>query len=173
MVSADTVSCIRICKVVAIDEDARTVDVEPIDEDAPVLGVNLQANQKSRLGIVAYPKVGSWVTVGIIDNVCGIVLLTDEVEKYEVVVGDMSIVASEEGIVMNGGTLGGMVKVEDLVIRLNLIEEDINKLKTAIEGWVPVAQDGGSALKAAVTSWSGATLIMSSRDDVENTKVKQ
>ena len=47
---------------------------------------------------------------------------------------------------MNGGSLGGLVKVEDITTRLNLIEKDINKLKQAFTSWSPVPQDGGAAL---------------------------
>ena len=34
--------------VTAVDKEARTVDVQPLNEDAPLLGVNLQANQAVR-----------------------------------------------------------------------------------------------------------------------------
>ena len=50
-----------VCTVDAVDKDARTVDCTPLDEGAPLLGVNLQANQGSKFGIVAFPRVGSYV----------------------------------------------------------------------------------------------------------------
>ena len=85
----------------------------------------------------------------------------------------ISVELNSDGIVMNGGELGGLVKVEDVTTRLNIIEKDINALKKALTGWTPVPQDGGSALKAGVNSWAGKSLQLSKRGDYENEKVKQ
>lgn len=183
-----------VCTVDKVDKDARTIDCSPIDESAPLLGVNLQANQESQWGLVLFPKVGSFVVVGFIANgSAGCVLLTDEVESAEltfkgdqettvtldengvsVKVGDnTSAVLSKDGITLNGGSLGGLVKVEDLTKRLNNIENDINNLKKVFSSWSPVAQDGGAALKASAASWAGQSLTLTQRGDYENEKVKQ
>lgn len=165
-----------ICTVDAVDKDARTVDCTPIDEGAPLLGVNLQANQESRFGVVIFPRVGSYVVVGFVaDGSAGVVLMTDDVESIEMVVKDdnTSLKITEDGIVMNGGKLGGLVKVEDLTNRINTIESDINSLKQVFFGWAPVSQDGGASLKTAVTSWATQNLTLTKRSDYENEKVKQ
>lgn len=47
-----------VCTVDEIDKEARTVDCTPINEGAPLLGVNLQANQGSDFGLVIYPEKG-------------------------------------------------------------------------------------------------------------------
>lgn len=163
--------------VTAVDKEARTVDVQPLNEDAPLLGVNLQAGQGSTVGVVQIPREGSYVMVGYVqDGAAGMVLLCDDIEEAQVVIKDTdtaSIVAMEDGITMNGGKLGGMVKVEDITTRLNLIEKDINKLKQAFTGWTPVPQDGGAALKGGVAGWAGRQLTESKRGDYENEKVKQ
>ena len=172
-----TVGCIT-CTVTAVDKSARTVDVEPLNEDAPILACNLQANQGSTFGVVQFPRVGSYVVVALLSDVdAGVVLMCDDVESVEIVVKDKdtgSVVVSEDGVVMNGGSLGGLVKVEDLTERLNIIEKDINKLKKVFSrSWKPVPQDGGAALKSAATSWAGATLTETQRSDYEKEKVKQ
>jgi phage baseplate assembly protein V len=43
---------------------------------------------------------------------------------------------------------------------MNKIVSSVNALRTAISGWAPVAQDGGAALKAALTSWLAQTLTV-------------
>lgn len=163
--------------VTAVDKTARTVDVQPLNEDAPLLGVNLQANQGSMVGVVQIPREGSYVMVGYVaDGAAGMVVLCDDIEEAQVVIKDTdtaSIVATEDGITMNGGGLGGMVKVEAITTRLNLIEKDINELKQALTNWTPVPQDGGAALKSGVTDWAGQQLTESKRGDYENEKVKQ
>lgn len=77
-----------VCTVDAIDREARTVDCTPIDESAPLLGVNLQANQKSNLGIAIFPRLGSYVIVGLMaEGKAGIVLATDDIESIEIIIG--------------------------------------------------------------------------------------
>lgn len=163
--------------VTAVDKAARTVDVEPLNEEAPLLGVNLQANQGSTVGVVQIPREGSFVMVGFVqDGAAGMVLLCDDIEEAQVVVKDTetaSIVVSEDGIVMNGGGLRGLVKVEAMTERLNLIEDDINKLKQALTSWKPEPQDGGAALKGGVTAWARQQLAKTKVKDTENERVKQ
>ena len=162
--------------VTAVDKGARTVDVLPLNEDAPLLGVNLQANQGSTVGVVQIPRKGSFVMVGYVaDGVAGMVILCDDIEEVQVVIKDTdtaSVVVDENGVTMNGGKLGGMVKVEDITTRLNLIEKDINNLKTVFTSWVPTPQDGGAALKSSVASWAGKQLTLSQPGDYEDSKVK-
>lgn len=164
----------RVCLVTAVDAETRTVDCEPLDESAPILGVNLQANQGVKLGIVTFPKVGSHVIVAMMnEGMGGCVIATEDIDEVEVVIGESSIVVTEDGIVLNGGNLGGMVKVEALTSRINNIENDLNTLKEVFAKWVPAPQDGGAALKGVISSWASETLVLTERGDYENEKVKQ
>ena len=181
-----------VCTVDAVDKDARTVDCTPLDEGAPLLGVNLQANQGSKFGIVAFPRVGSYVVVGFVaDGSAGVVLLTDDMESVEVVISestarieadeegvhvrmgdDTSAELTGEGVILNGGSFGGMVKAEQLAQRINAIEKDINTLKNVFSAWVTTPNDGGAALKLAAAAWAGSLLTLTQRSDYENGKVK-
>ena len=179
-----------VCTVDAVDKSARTVDCSPINEGAPLLGVNLQANQEGECGVCLFPEIGSYVVVGFVaDGAAGVVLLTEKIESAEIVIGNTSAVLDADGVridvgdisahldntavTLNDGDLGGLVKVEDLTKRLNLIENDINELKNIFAtGWKPVAQDGGAALKTAASSWCSSSLSLTQRNDYENTKVK-
>lgn len=174
--TAQPLGCLA-CEVTAVDKTARTVDCQPLNEDAPILACNLQADQEAKVGLVQFPRVGSYVLVAFsADGSCGFVTLCEDVESVEVVINDKttaSIVVSEQGVVMNDGTLGGLVKVEELTNRINLIEKDINKLKDALKNWTPVPHDGGAALKTASTAWAASKLTETKRSDYENEKVKQ
>ncbi|MBD5137135.1 MAG: hypothetical protein HDT39_14465 [Lachnospiraceae bacterium] len=169
---AETVAL--VCTVDAVDKSARTVDCSPINESAPLLGVNLQANQEGECGVCLFPEIGSYVVVGFVaDGAAGVVLLTEKIESAEIVIGDTSVVIDGNGICFNGGLFGGLVKVADLTERLNIIENDINELKTIFStGWNPMAQDGGAALKTAAASWYSYRLTPTQRNDYENEKVK-
>ena len=181
-----------VCTVDAVDKDARTADCTPLDEGAPLLGVNLQANQGSKFGIVVFPRVGSYVVVGFVaDGSAGVVLLTDDVESVEVVISestarieadeegvhvrmgdDTSAELTGEGVILNGGSFGGMVKAEQLTQRINAIEKDINTLKNVFSAWVTTPNDGGAALKLAASTWADSPLTLTQRSDYENGKVK-
>ena len=104
------------------------------------------------------PKVGSAVTVGSLNGDLSqlVVLQVDHIES----------------IVINGGGLGGLINIEQLTGKLNAIEDDINSLKTAMVSWTPVAQDGGAALKTAISSWAGQQLTRSDKSDYEDEKIK-
>lgn len=170
--SGDPVNCL-ICTVTKVDKDARTVDCEPINEDAPLLSVNLQANQKGKVGLVQIPRVGSYVVVGFLTASAGVVILCDDIESMDVTIGNYKLHIDDHGIVMNGGNLGGLVKVEDLTKRLNIIEKDINSIKQVFASWSPVPNDGGASLKTASASWSASNLTETKRNDYENQNVKQ
>lgn len=178
-----------VCTVDEVDKTARTIDCTPINEGAPLLGVNLQANQEADYGFCLFPEKGSFVVVGFVaDGAAGVVLLTEKIESAEIVIGDTSAVMDADGlrfdvgdisahldknaVAFNGGDLGGLVKVEALTKRLNTIENDINSLKNVFSSWVVAPQDGGAALKAAAAPWSGSQLTPTKRDDYENKKVK-
>lgn len=179
-----------VCTVDAVNKTDRTVDCSPINEGAPLLGVNLQANQEAKYGLCLFPEIGSYVVVGFVaDGAAGVVLLTEKIESAEIVIGDTSAVMDTDGVNIsigdisahldktavsfNGGNLGGLVKVEALTNRLNIIENDINMLKDIfVTGWIPVAQDGGAALKSAAASWADSQLTPTQRGGIENSKVK-
>lgn len=83
-----------------------------------------------------------------------------------------SIIIDGENILFNGGDNGGLVKVNDLVSKVNIIENDLNTLKNAIAGWTPVLNDGGTALKTATSAWFAATITNTTAADLKNDKVK-
>lgn len=158
-----------VCTVDAVDKETRTVDCTPLDEGAPLLGVNLQANQGSKFGVVIYPRVGSFVVVGFVaDGSAGIVLMTDDIESIEIVVSDKtsrvlideervridvdretSAELTKEGVVLNGGCLRGLVKISEL-------EDNLNQLKTYVETLKSATSSGISAVGAAMGA-NGAT----------------
>lgn len=185
-----------VCMVDAVDKEARTVDCTPIDEGAPLLGVNLQANQDSAWGVVTYPRVGSYVVVGFVaDGNAGIVLLTDDIESIEVVVSDTtsrvvideervridvgeetSAELTKEGVMLNGGELGGLVKVEALTSKLNeLIDAFNNHTHILTAGTVSVAGSATAQKNPAPITVPAITSKHTkvSRGDYENEKVKQ
>lgn len=137
-----------------VDADQGVCDVE-IEGKAPAEGA-LIGNAES--GVMVVPKDGSVVAVVWVSKTTAVVVMVAEVEEIRLM----------------GGQLGGLVKVEELVKKLNAVEKDLNSLKQVfLQDWVPVSQDGGAALKAAAATWATQRLTETQKSDIENEKVKQ
>ena len=81
-----------------------------------------------------------------------------------------------DGIVMNGGALGGLVILEKIVDNLNAIHDYIfNTLQPAIESAFTAVGEGSAASgSAGETSFSTSVAGKDiSFEDMENTKIKQ
>lgn len=146
-----------------VNETTRLCDVTPVGDEADRIDVRLQAIENGTLGIVLVPKENSKVVITFINTTLAFVSLTSELEK---------ILIDTDLTQFNGGLNGGLVKINDLITKLNNIENDLNSLKSAISGWVPVPNDGGAALKVALTAFFGATLTPTVVANLEDTKVK-
>ena len=174
-----TSSAIMMGLVVAgsVDMDNLLCDVVLTgdDEEHPTQGVLLNSAQGINAGITLIPADDSVVWVAELDGPgkwgvvkCGKLL------KMLVTVGSSTVEIKNGEITLNDGSLGGLVKVEELVTRLNNLEDDINNLKTVFStGWVVVPSDGGSALKLAAATWAAQQLTDTQRGDIENTNIKQ
>lgn len=93
----------KICTVDAIDEAARTVDVSPLDDSAPILGVNLQANQTLKEGIVLFPVKGSYVVVSFLNPAAAVVVMFSEIDRIKIITqSDIEIEAGGKIKVKNG-----------------------------------------------------------------------
>lgn len=153
---------LRWVEVVSVDADEKTMDAKGVSDGLEYFDIELGAGS-----IILYPAVGTLCLIGMVEGMetnCFLVSAT-EVDKLEV--------TSSTEIILNGGTLGGLVKVQDLADRLNLIEKDINSLKQGISSWQPVVQDGGNALKTILLSYCGSKLEETKAEDIENKKIKQ
>lgn len=184
-----------ICTVDSVDKEARTVDCTPIDEGAPLLGVNLQANQNGKVGVVSYPRVGSYVVVGFVaDGSAGVVLLTDNIESVEIATAedksravidddgvrinvgdDISAELTADGIVLNGGSLGGLVILEKIKSNLDQLKKYVETMKSAVSSGLKAVGAGTAANgTTGASAFDGAMASASINfEDMENEKVKQ
>jgi|GEM_PF-473765 len=156
------------CSVILdIDDDG---SAEPIQTTGVTLGVKPDGSTN---GLILYPADGSNVVVGELEDGSGWTLLRcSDLTRLQVVIGGMSFTIGDK-IQLNDGSLGGLVKLLDLVAKLNKLENDLNTLKNVLKTWTPVANDGGAALKAAASTWAGQQLQVTQRGDIENTNITQ
>ena len=158
--------------VLSVDVSKKSCTVEPSNGDADILDVKLIADQSK--AILLIPKIGSKVVVSMFDKDNAFIELTSEVDKIEITIDSQKLEIDTNGFVFNTGNFGGLIKIEELVNKLNRIENDINTLKQIFStSWIPVPNDGGAALKTAAAAWSGNQLNpITSVSNLENTKVK-
>jgi hypothetical protein len=143
-----------------INDTERSCTITPIIGDSE-RKARLQASLNLASGLYIKPKNASKVLFHYLNKETGVITCFSEIE---------SINLDVESIIINGGSLGGLVKVSDLVEKLNIIEDSLNDLKAAFNGWTPSYETG---LKTALTTWTADILTKTEVEDLENEKVKQ
>tara|TARA_R110002020_G_scaffold180781_1_gene375425 strand:+ start:1577 stop:2095 length:519 start_codon:yes stop_codon:yes gene_type:complete len=145
----------KICKVDKYDENAGTVDVSPLDETAPILGVRIVAGQ-SDSGLLVVPVVGSFVAVTFISETSAIVSMFSEIETVSI----------------RGDQYGGLIKIEELKKQLEIVTSRLNTLYDAIKNATTAAQDGGATLQSTMKVILSTQIETENFDSIENESVK-
>lgn len=163
-----------------INFDEQTCDVETLAGKADFKEVKLKGVIKNDdTGFIIYPKDGSEVAVCIIegDEANAFVCQFTEIDSILIHLknGDNTIfkqhLMADGTLEFNGGDLGGLINVEDLVTQMNKAQNDLNNLKSAITSWVPIPNDGGAALKVALATYLGQSVQPTTRGNIEDTKI--
>jgi hypothetical protein len=151
-----------VCSVVSVDESMRTIDAKPINGDAEIFDVRLQSSINSAVGVVLIPKVNSFVVVTFLNKLTGYVALCTEIDK---------ILIDTPEITINGGKNGGLMNIEDVVKKLNSLEQKVNDLITACSSVVvTLAPSGAFPLASFFTSVT--PLTPTQKADIEDPAIK-
>lgn len=160
-----------VCTVDAVDEEARTIDCTPIDEGAQLIGVNLQADQNRQVGIVSIPAVGSDVVVGYISPAVAVVVLTTDITKTMLTIGDVKaeisgdkfrIDANGNSLEINGDEViwnGG----RETTANATELRQELEKMSARIDGIIQAIRtsavgsaDGGTLYKTNMSAMVSA-----------------
>lgn len=159
-------------QVVSVQGDTCTVKIDELD--LPDVRLTPTTTQRDET-LLLTPAIDSFVLVGSLsgdlNNLC--VLASDTLASVELTIGDISVFIDKEGVVLNGGELGGLVKLDDVTKKINALENQLNQLKNILKAWTPAPNDGGAALKGAISTWAGQPIAITKSSDLENKKVKQ
>jgi len=126
-------------------------------------GPSIDCTMQAAGGLYLEPVDGSPVLIGFTDKSEAYCLFTQNIEN--------AYLDTSSQFIIDGGSNGGLVKISDLVDKLNTLEQDINDLKTAFSTWAPASGDGGAALKLAAATWYGSQLDLTTINDLENDKI--
>lgn len=89
----------KVCEVLEVDQDEKTVNVKPVDDTAEIYNVRLQAESETG-GLVLFPKVGSMVLVVFINKNNAAVVNTSEVVKLSMVIESCSFEVDNSGFLL-------------------------------------------------------------------------
>lgn len=136
-----------IGSVKSVDEDKATC-VVVIENDVELPNVKLQAAICD--GLFILPKVNSDVYVLTSTYNDALIVQYSDIDKYYLQVGDSSFAVYDkaqnggEQIVLNDGSYKGLVKVDDLVKKLNALEQKVSALNTAMKTTTIVLAPSGT-----------------------------
>jgi hypothetical protein len=142
------------CKVSGIDLATFTCTCTPINGDAEFFDVLLNADADK--GFTLIPKDGSVV----------IVQQTSQATAY------VSMVSKVDQIYLAGDANGGLVKVNDLVSKLNNLENKVNAMILIFNAHVHAGVTPGTGSSLVTPTLIAGTLIPTTANELQNNTVK-
>lgn len=165
--------------VKAVDLENYQIDVLITDEQVLIRGVRLFAALTSSSSQISIMTNMVGMEVGLLFDQHGrpyaIGAMYNDVHKPNkqenyAIIDNMKI--DVDSLIFNNGEYGGLTIGSEIAEKLNRIENKINDLILAISGWSPVPQDGGAALKIALSSWLSSNITpLTQASDIEETKI--
>ena len=150
MVSDKFKSGARLCSVISVD--GSTCNVETLDTQVELKEVRLQTAASN--GILLTPSIGSFVVIVPIADFEFVVVLYSSIDEIKLL----------------DGSFGGLVKVNDLVSKVNALENQINSILTTLKTTtIPLAPSGTYPFASLYASLSNLTVTQVA--DVENDKI--
>lgn len=175
-ISAPAEEAIMSGYVKEVDEAKATMSVVLNISGQVLEGVMLHALAGSLKGMIIIPEQDSDVVICNVDGSGEYMLVqADKIKKVLVDIASLQVKVSDrieincDDVVFNGGNNGGITLADKITDRLQLIEQDINSIKTTFSAWAPVYE---SALKNALSTWFGQQLQLTSSADLQNSKIK-
>lgn len=153
-----------------------TCTVIPVDGKAKVEKVRLNADINGETGVLITPTDESYVLVGMLTPVDGMVLMFSEIKSVSIKINeDISLLMDADKIEFNGNAKNSyLCDINVVKDKIEALEQQLNDLKTVFSTtWIPAPMDGGAALKAAVATWAGQTIApLTSVEDLKDDKIK-
>jgi hypothetical protein len=173
----ETIPGAKVGTIKSVSEQEYTCVVSPVDGGPDYEDVRLRVViDATDPGIVCIPADDSWVLIAPLFNNPDVYYVNHatHITKWALKVdgGGTFEIDNQGNVVVNGGQLGGLLKLAATVDHLNKIEQKVNAIIDTIKAvWIPASGDGGAALKALFANIQA--LGVTTADQVENTKFKQ
>ena len=146
-----------------------TAEVE-IDANITLSGVRLSVLRGDVFGMLMTPRVGAACVVAQIERGTDYQMVhASQYDRVQVRTGNITLEMNNDGLFINEGNNGGMVKVQELTERLNGLENQVNDILNTLQATViPLAPSGAYPL---VTDFGTLSpLTPTQRAQIENTE---
>ena len=142
-------------QIKSVDTQTQTCTITRYDVD--IDNVRLCASLLGDNDFVAVPTVGSMVIVA---------------DLSAPLMRDMAVLCYSkiDNIVFQGGENGGLIKISELITKLNTIEDEINNLKQILKA--PQVNTYGGIIAPNFTTWANQPITKTKQSDLENTNFK-
>ena len=154
LVKPNNVGFAKVCTVDSVDLTTLTCYCVPLNDDADIINVRLMANIDN--GFLLIPEVDSIVVVSFLSDSSAYVSLVSKVSEVH----------------LNGKNFDGLVKVNDLVQKLNNLENKVNTIISTYNAHTHVASSFGTPTTTPVAPVTG-TLTPTIKQDLENITILQ
>ena len=144
----------KVCTVDSVDLTTLTCYCVPLNDDADIINVRLMANIDN--GFLLIPEVDSIVVISFLSDSSAYVSLVSKVSEVH----------------LNGKNFDGLVKVNDLVEKLNNLENKVNTIISTYNAHTHVASSFGTPTTTPVAPVTG-TLTPTIKQDLENITILQ
>jgi hypothetical protein len=166
---------IFVATVMKDSVSGNTCTVIPVDGKAKVEKVRLNADINGETGVLITPTDESYVLVGMLNPIDGMVLMFSEIKSISIKINDeISLLMDADKIEFNGGVKNSyLCDINVVKDKISALEQQLNDLKTVFSNWTPAPNDGGAALKAVSATWAAQTINpLTSVDDLKDDKIK-
>jgi len=157
----DTVTIVE-CTVDSVSESSRTCDCTTLD-GIKISGVRLMSEVDD--GVLTIPTIGSIVIVCHTKRLEPFICQFSSVDRVLIITGDTTIEAKDGSVKFNDGSFDGLVKIGDLITKLNNLENIVNQFIGLYNGHVHASS--GVTTVSLVTQ----TLTPTQQSELENTLI--
>lgn len=161
------------CEVLSVNKSTRTCVCKSIDgiRDFEFPNVRLMADVDD--GFLLIPEIGSTVFVTYSRRNDPIIVLFSAIKEVLLISGDTSFSLTADGIVLNDGSFGGLIKIEKLVEKINNLENLVNDLIAKFNSHTHVLTlSTGTGTAAPTAAPETNQLSPTQRNELENEQIK-
>lgn len=166
----DPVSVVA-CEVVSVDLSTRTCDCTTISENSAIDIPNVQMMAEVDDGFLLVPSLGSTVFVLYSTRNAPYIVLFSQIDQVVMIVGGSQVIIKDGLLQMHDGSFGGLIRITDLVAKLNNLENKFNDLTAKYNLHTHAGVSVGSGTTAPPIPIEAGTLTPTTREDLENTEV--
>lgn len=157
------------CVVLDVNEQARTCSVKPVTTTAVTEFADVFLSANPNDGFICYPEIGSTIRVAVNNKGDKYVLQFSDLQKLRITTGETEIIVQDGEILLNDGTFGGLIKIDDLKTQIDNMLTAI-KLACGAGFNALYALDSGASYTAFTTAAQNIQNL--NKTTLENTTIK-